>query len=55
MQSLTPEAQAIFAPTYNVPEEIWLKVHFTPSEASQAAGRRFLERFGRRSENPDPG
>jgi pimeloyl-ACP methyl ester carboxylesterase len=54
MQSLTPEAQAIFGQTYDVPEEIWLKVHFTQSKASQAAGRRFLERFSRRSDNRDP-
>jgi pimeloyl-ACP methyl ester carboxylesterase len=54
MQSLTPEAQAIFGQTYEVPEEIWLNVHFTPSDASQASGRRFLERFRRRSEHRDP-
>jgi pimeloyl-ACP methyl ester carboxylesterase len=39
MATLTPEAQQIFGATYKVPEEIWLKVHFTDSEASQAAGR----------------
>jgi hypothetical protein len=37
-----------------VPEEIWLKVHFTDSEASQAAGREFLKRFLRRTENAIP-
>ncbi len=54
MQTLTPEAQAIFGQSYDVPEEVWLKVHFSPSAKSQAAGRRFLERFNRRSENRDP-
>jgi pimeloyl-ACP methyl ester carboxylesterase len=54
MATLTPEAQEIFGRTYEVPEEIWLKVHFSPSEASQAAGRRFLERFRARVENRDP-
>ena len=53
MATLTPEAQKIFGATYKVPEEIWLKVHFTDSEASQAAGREFLKRFLRRTENRD--
>ena len=51
MASLTPEAQRIFGATYKVPEELWLKVHFNDSQASQAAGREFLERFRRRSKN----
>src|SRR6267378_6594770 len=55
MATLTPEAQQIFGATYKVPEEIWLKVHFTESEASQAAGREFLKRFLHRTENRDPG
>jgi pimeloyl-ACP methyl ester carboxylesterase len=54
MATLTPEAQAIFGATYEVPDEIWLKVHFTPSPASQAAGRQFLERFRERVEGRDP-
>jgi pimeloyl-ACP methyl ester carboxylesterase len=54
MATLTPEAQQIFGATYKVPEEIWLKVHFTDSEASQAAGREFLKRILRRTENRDP-
>ena len=54
MATLTPEAQQIFGATYKVPEEIWLKVHFTDSKASQAAGREFLKRFLRRIENRDP-
>jgi pimeloyl-ACP methyl ester carboxylesterase len=54
MESLTPEAQAIFGATYNPPEHLWLKVHFTPSEASQSAGRRFLQRISKRKENRDP-
>src|SRR5271168_1206327 len=49
METLTPEAQQIFGATYNKPEELWLKVHFTSSEASQAAGREFLKRFLRRT------
>ena len=54
MATLTPEAQQIFGANYNKPEELWLKVHFTASEASQAAGREFLKRFLRRTENRDP-
>jgi pimeloyl-ACP methyl ester carboxylesterase len=54
MATLTPEAQRIFGATYKVPEELWLKVHFTDSEAGQAAGRAFLRRFLRRTENRDP-
>jgi pimeloyl-ACP methyl ester carboxylesterase len=54
MGALTPEAQQIFGAAYKVPEEIWLKVHFTDSEASQAAGREFLKRFLLRTESRDP-
>lgn len=54
MQSLTPEAQEIFGATYEKPEEVWLRVHFSPSEASQAAGRRFLARTFLRQQDRDP-
>ncbi len=54
MATLTPEAQKIFGASYDPPDELWLKVHFTESEASQAAGRAFLKRFRRRTENRDP-
>ena len=54
MQSLTPEATEIFGSTYANPEELWLKVHFSPSEKSQAAGRKFLERKLLRMKGRDP-
>jgi pimeloyl-ACP methyl ester carboxylesterase len=54
MASLTPEAQQIFGATYEDPDRLWLAVHFTRSEASQAAGRDFLKRFRLRKENRDP-
>ena len=54
MDSLTPEAQDIFGATYAHPDDLWLRVHFSPSAASQAAGRRFLQRFRLRSEGRDP-
>src|SRR6202166_2820718 len=54
MATLTPEAQQIFGATYDPPDHLWLAVHFTPSEASQAAGREFLKRFRLRSKGRDP-
>src|SRR5882762_7899441 len=54
MATLTPEAQEIFGATYDEPDHLWLRVHFTKSEKSQAAGREFLTRFRRRAENRDP-
>jgi pimeloyl-ACP methyl ester carboxylesterase len=54
MAALTPEAQEIFGATYDEPDHLWLRVHFTRSEKSQAAGREFLKRFRLRAENRDP-
>jgi len=54
MQTLTPEAQEIFGGTYTDPEDVWLKVHFSPSEKSQAAGREFIKRKLLRQEGRDP-
>jgi pimeloyl-ACP methyl ester carboxylesterase len=54
MATLTPEAQRIFGATYDPPEELWLSVHFTQSNASQAKGREFLNRFRLRAQNRDP-
>src|SRR5271154_2094447 len=54
MATLTPEAQAVFGATYANPDEAWLGAFFTPTEASQAAGRAFLKRFRLRVEGRDP-
>ena len=54
MQSLTPEAQAIFGDIYDNPEDVWMKVHFSPSEQSQAAGREFIKRKLLRQDDRDP-
>ena len=54
MATLTPEAQEIFGATYDEPDHLWLRVHFTESAKSQAAGREFLKRFRLRAENRDP-
>ena len=49
----TSQSSPIFAGTYEPAEHLWLKVHFSPSEASQAAGLAFLERKLRRQDR-DP-
>jgi pimeloyl-ACP methyl ester carboxylesterase len=54
MDTGTPEGKEIFAATYEHPDDLWLAVHFTPSESSQAAGRKFLKRFRLRSKDRDP-
>ena len=47
------QSSAIFSQTYEPAEHLWLKVHFTPSKTSQAAGLAFLERKWRRRDR-DP-
>ncbi len=54
MASLTPEGERIFGATYDPPENLWLAVLFSPSGASQAAGRAFLKRKLMRQEGRDP-
>jgi pimeloyl-ACP methyl ester carboxylesterase len=54
MASLTPEAQAIFGATYPEPDHLWKSVHFTQSQNSQAAARRFIERIRARVVDRDP-
>jgi pimeloyl-ACP methyl ester carboxylesterase len=54
MATLTPEAQEIFGASYDEPDHLWLRVHFSESEKSQAAGREFLKRFRLRAANRDP-
>ena len=54
MATLTPEAQEIFGASYDEPDHLWLRVHFTASGKSQAAGREFLKRFRQRARNRDP-
>src|SRR5580700_8534858 len=54
MDGGTPEGNRIFGATYDPPDDLWLSVFFTPSAASQAAGREFLKRFRLRSMDRDP-
>ena len=54
-----PVSGAIFSPgdlrsQVRSADELWLRVFFTPSEQSQAAGRKYLERQRARKENRDP-
>jgi len=50
---ITPETASIFTAKYDPPENLWLKVFFTDSETSQAAGREFLKRYFSRTKNRD--
>jgi pimeloyl-ACP methyl ester carboxylesterase len=54
MDTGTPEGNQIFGATYENPDDLWLRVHFTPSQVSQAAGHRFLMRFRLRTKDRDP-
>jgi pimeloyl-ACP methyl ester carboxylesterase len=54
MDTGTREGNESFGATYQNPDDLWLRVQFTPSEASQALGREFIKRFHRRSENRAP-
>jgi pimeloyl-ACP methyl ester carboxylesterase len=54
MDTGTPEGQRIFGASYGKPDDLWLSVFFTPSAASQAAGREFLKRFRLRTKDRDP-
>jgi pimeloyl-ACP methyl ester carboxylesterase len=50
---ITPETAQIFGASYDPPENLWLKVFFTDSAESQAAGRAFLKRYLSRTEARD--
>src|ERR1700758_845761 len=54
MDTGTPEGKQIFGAIYENPDDLWLSVHFTPSDASQAAGREFVKRFRLRTKDRDP-
>jgi pimeloyl-ACP methyl ester carboxylesterase len=54
MATGTPEGTKIFGAAYKEPDHLWLSVFFTPSPASQAAGREFLKRFRLRTKDRDP-
>jgi pimeloyl-ACP methyl ester carboxylesterase len=53
MDQLAPDVAPLFGTAYEPQDLMWLPIFFSPSEASQAAGRRFLERVRSRTEDRD--
>jgi pimeloyl-ACP methyl ester carboxylesterase len=54
MDSLTQVAQRLFGAAYDPPEQLWLAVFFSPSEAGRAAFGGFLKRKQLRQKGRDP-
>lgn len=53
MAERDPDVATLFTTAYDPQDLMWLPIFFSPSEASQAAGRRFLERIRARTEDRD--
>jgi pimeloyl-ACP methyl ester carboxylesterase len=53
MAQLAPDTTPLFGKAYEPQDLMWLPIFFSPSEESQAAGRRFLERIRARTEDRD--
>jgi pimeloyl-ACP methyl ester carboxylesterase len=53
MAQLAPEVAPLFGKVYEPQVLMWLPIFFSPSQQSQAAGRRFLERIRARTEDRD--
>jgi pimeloyl-ACP methyl ester carboxylesterase len=53
MAKLEPEVGALFTRKYDQQDTMWLPIFFSPSERSQAAGRRYLDRIRVRTEDRD--
>jgi pimeloyl-ACP methyl ester carboxylesterase len=53
MGQLRADVAPLFGKVYEPQDLMWLPIFFSPSEASQAAGRRFLERIRARTEDRD--
>jgi pimeloyl-ACP methyl ester carboxylesterase len=53
MAQLAPDVAPLFGKVYDPQDLMWLPIFFSPSEKSQAAGRRFLERTRARTEDRD--
>jgi pimeloyl-ACP methyl ester carboxylesterase len=53
MAQLAPETAPLFGKAYEPQDLMWLPIFFSPSDASQAAGRRYLERVRARREDRD--
>jgi pimeloyl-ACP methyl ester carboxylesterase len=53
MAQRDPDVGPLFERVYDPQDLMWLPIFFSPSEESQAAGRRFLERIRARTEDRD--
>jgi pimeloyl-ACP methyl ester carboxylesterase len=53
MAQLDPDVAPLFGTVYDPQDLMWLPIFFSPSQESQAAGRRFLERIRARTEDRD--
>jgi len=53
MGQMDPEVAPLFGTQYDPQDLMWLPIFFSPSEASQAAGRAFLDRIRLRTEDRD--
>jgi pimeloyl-ACP methyl ester carboxylesterase len=53
MGRLAPDVEPLFGKAYDPQDLMWLPIFFSPSESSQAAGRRFLARVRARTEDRD--
>ncbi|MCU1456442.1 MAG: alpha/beta hydrolase [Actinomycetia bacterium] len=53
MDQLAPDVAPLFGTVHDPQDLMWLPIFFSPSEASQAAGRRFLERIRARTDDRD--
>jgi pimeloyl-ACP methyl ester carboxylesterase len=53
MSQLDPDVAPLFGTPYDPQDLMWLPIFFSPSEDSQAAGNRFLQRIRARTEDRD--
>ena len=53
MAELAPDTAPLFRKAYDPQDLMWLPIFFSPSDPSQTAGRRFLERIRARTEDRD--
>jgi len=53
MAQLAPDTAPLFRKVYDAQDMMWLPIFFSPSDASQAAGRSYLERIRARREDRD--
>ena len=53
MDQLAPDVAPLFGAVHDPQDLMWLPIFFSPSEESQAEGRRFLDRIRARTEDRD--